>query len=634
MSNSEALVQRIIQILQTHANPKQGLSNLKRNQINIVPGIVSIITRSVNTNAVKVVTLAPAEDVAKAIVKLIGNRAQLSSPVTVAAIPPLVTGGQAPAAIQVIKQANAGDVAKAIVNLIQNKVPIPPQVASASVETLEKEPTPEHLSLINRLKGIFSGQGKMAYNTSNNPNFIESIKTNSSGQVIPNTIIISGYNSKTSPGYFKPTGKNRKYFFLPLTTNKNTRGFVQGTKSGYFRTPRNYAAITSIRALLEALGKSPENRPSILEALRKLVEKKIRELRYEYSKSRRAGELGELLRLLPRNFNGRRNASRMVLEDIRGARNGRDLSNLRTNLGRVPNENIRRALEEQNRRIRRNTERERTPRSRYNSGGYYSSPRPSMRSGGGGGGYNSGGNNSGNGLELMRLRRLRRQEGSGGGGSSGGGGGFGGGSSGGGGNAGGSGGFGGGGNAGGGGGSGNGGGLPPPPLPIVQQRAINNAGGVNKAVNTVAQVPGGAPEVAKAVEALNSTRGNANVAIQNKGVSPAAVNAVQKLGGRNNAVNVLEGLNTMAQTHATRRRKAGTRRAKKVLKPRVTELNRVINAVKKQRLISLVAHNVTKTHNIHPNDEKLKKYYKKVLKANILRTPFAKIAKRAAKKTK
>jgi hypothetical protein len=62
------------------------------------------------------------------------------------------------------------------------------------------------------------------------------------------------------------------------------------------------------------------------------------------------------------------------------------------------------------------------------------------------------------------------------------------------------------------------------------------------------------------------------------------------------------------------------------------ELNRVINAVKKQKLISLVAHNVTKTHNIHPNDEKKKKYYKKVIKANILRTKFAKIVKKASKK--
>jgi hypothetical protein len=152
-------------------------------------------------------------------------------------------------------------------------------------------------------------------------------------------------------------------------------------------------------------------------------------------------------------------------------------------------------------------------------------------------------------------------------------------------------------------------------------------------VNTVAQVPGGAPEIAKAAEVLNESKGNATYAIQIKGASPAAVNAVQKLGGSKNAISVLEGLNTMSKTHATRKRTRTTRRSKKVLRPRVAELARVINAVKKQRLISLVAHNVTKTHNIHPNDEKLKKYYKKVLKANILRTPFAKIAKRAAKKT-
>ena len=184
-----------------------------------------------------------------------------------------------------------------------------------------------------------------------------------------------------------------------------------------------------------------------------------------------------------------------------------------------------------------------------------------------------------------------------------------------------------------GGGAGGNEGVPsPPPLPTNQQQAINNAGGVNTAMNTVAQVPGGAPEIAKAAEALNESKGNMTYAIRVKGASPEAVNAVQKLGGSNNAVIVLEGLNTMSQTHETRKRKKGTRRSKKVLRPRVAELNRVISAVKKQRLISLVAHNVTKTHNIHPNDEKLKKYYKKVIKANILRTPFAKIAKGAAKK--
>jgi hypothetical protein len=173
-------------------------------------------------------------------------------------------------------------------------------------------------------------------------------------------------------------------------------------------------------------------------------------------------------------------------------------------------------------------------------------------------------------------------------------------------------------------------------LPTNQKTAITNAGGVKTALNTVASVPGGATEVAKAAEALNEMNGNAAKAVNIKGASPTAVQAVQKLGGPNNAVYVLHGLNTLSQKPATIRRKAAapaSHRRKKPLKIRVAELNRVIEAVKKQKLISLVAHNVTKTHNIHPNDEKKKKYYKKVIKAEILRTKFAKIVKKSARKT-
>lgn len=176
-------------------------------------------------------------------------------------------------------------------------------------------------------------------------------------------------------------------------------------------------------------------------------------------------------------------------------------------------------------------------------------------------------------------------------------------------------------------------------LPMNQKNAITNAGGVRPALNTVANVPGGATEVAKAAEALNETNGNVSQAVNVKGVSPAAVQAVQKLGGPKNAVVVLHGLNTLSQKTATIRRKAAAttrtgRGKRRTAKPRirVAELNRVINAVKKQKLISLVAHNVTKTHNIHPNDEKKKKYYRKVIKANIMRTKFAKIVKKASKK--
>jgi hypothetical protein len=152
-------------------------------------------------------------------------------------------------------------------------------------------------------------------------------------------------------------------------------------------------------------------------------------------------------------------------------------------------------------------------------------------------------------------------------------------------------------------------------------------------LNIVANVPGGAPEVAKAAEALNETGGNVSQAVNIKGASPQAIAAVQKLGGVNNTVNILAGLNTLAQTPETRKRKAAKRgRRPKKLPVRLNELNRVVAAVKKQKLISLMAHNVTRTHNIHPNDEKLKKYYRKVLKSYILKKPFANIVKRAAKK--
>ena len=166
-------------------------------------------------------------------------------------------------------------------------------------------------------------------------------------------------------------------------------------------------------------------------------------------------------------------------------------------------------------------------------------------------------------------------------------------------------------------------------LPAGQAAAINNVGGVAKAVSTVSSVPGGATAIAKAAEALNETNGNATKAIETRNVTPAAIKAVQTLGGKTNSIKVLEGLNTLAQKTPKRPAIRKVRR-RKPKGPRVAELNRVIEAVKKQRLISLVAHNVLKTHNIHANDDRLKKYYKKVIKANILRRPFAKIAKKAA----
>jgi hypothetical protein len=384
-------------------------------------------------------------------------------------------------------------------------------------------------------------------------------------------------------------------------------------------TPRNYSKL-GLRELLNARVKYPANAERINKAIRELFEQALRDLKYE-SGSKRARKIGELLRLLPRNFSGRRNATSLVINNVRNTRSERELQNLASNLGRVSNENIARAFAEQKKRLKRKTNEgiyrragegnnlNDIRRRRAVLGGGYGGGnnlneirrRRAVLGGGYGGGNNlneirrrravlGGGNGGGNNLNELRRRRMVLE----------------------------------------------GGAAPPPPLPPMQQNAINNAGGIPRALNTVAAVPGGAPEVAKAAEALNETGGNVAQAINIKGASPAAINAVQKLGGKNNAVNVLEGLNTMSQTTGTRKRKAartiGRPKKMRIQKPRLAALNKVINSVKKQKLISIIAHNVTKTHEIHPNDEKLKKYYKKVVKANILRTPFAKIVRKAARK--
>jgi hypothetical protein len=175
-------------------------------------------------------------------------------------------------------------------------------------------------------------------------------------------------------------------------------------------------------------------------------------------------------------------------------------------------------------------------------------------------------------------------------------------------------------------------GQPLAPLPPNQQSAINKAGGNQTALQTIAAVPGGAPQVALAAQALNETNGNRQRALE-RGVEPAAINAVQKLGGPTNAGYVLEGLNTLAQTRKTQVRKAAAprKRKTKVASLRLNELNSVIDAVKKRKLISLVAHNVTRT-GIHNNENRKKMYYKKVIKSSILRRPLANKVRAAAKK--
>jgi hypothetical protein len=86
-------------------------------------------------------------------------------------------------------------------------------------------------------------------------------------------------------------------------------------------------------------------------------------------------------------------------------------------------------------------------------------------------------------------------------------------------------------------------------LPQEQQSAITNAGGIQTALNTVANVPGGATEVAKAAQALQETSGNASKAVNIKGASPVAVQAVQKLGDQ-----TTQSTSFMVSTHFHRNR--------------------------------------------------------------------------------
>jgi len=368
----------------------------------------------------------------------------------------------------------------------------------------------------------------------------------------------------------------------------------------------------NLSALLKWRRENPGNTTNANSAISKLIKEMMNKIRYSYSSSERLARLIELLKQLPPNFSGRRDIVSAIIAIIREITNLNKFSNLNRNLRGVNNRNIRNALDIQRRRIQKRRTEERRPGEGYDD--YERRLRratgPSRYPGESESNYNRRRRNTANTNALRRaIARAEppRPRNNGGGYVPG---------------------------AGTGGYVPGGGAAPPPPLPSTQQRAINNVGGAGNAVQTVALVPGGAPEVAKAAEALNETGGNVRLAINMKGVSPAAIKAVQNLGGVSQTVKILEGLNTMAQTPETRRRKAAAPRARRPKKSpvRLVELNRVIASVKKQKLISLMAHNVTRTNNIHPNDEKLKKYYRKVIKSYLLKKPFANIAKRAAKK--
>ena len=362
---------------------------------------------------------------------------------------------------------------------------------------------------------------------------------------------------------------------------------------------------------LLALRKASKNKTEINRHLREAISDEIHAIQ-RGSSSERGWRLGELYRSLPTDFSGRERVERAMKDEIRRASRERDpvesrrrLSNLYSNfrLGRSAPKSLLREFKIQNSRAAANWKEE--SRRYGGSSRMFESP---SRGGGlrqtsytprggvlrqapynrGGGGFNQTPSRVGA-LNTLRQTPLMPLPG-----------------------------------------------IPglssrqtePVPLPVNQQNAINRAGGVNMALQTIATVPGGAPVVARAAANLNEMGGNVQKAIQIKGTNPVALVAVSKLGGAKNAAYALEGLNTLSRKTPVRKTSGRKKKAKGL---RLQELNKVIRSVKKRRLMSIVSNNVTKLP-VNLDEARLKKYYQKVIKANILRAPFSKIVRTAAKK--
>jgi hypothetical protein len=628
---STALVDEIVRLIQSGVS----ISNIKK-----VPGvtsdtlaeaIISLIRSSLNSGKNLKTVMKPEVtreistslgnnrkgNVAKLILKLIQNSMTQTK---------ALTKPTAEEAVKIAGAPNSNAILKIIIEaLTKNETSSKAEEIKVKVTQAPKSNNKNTANLIFRLiMNLFKTNDKMAEGPAPPPNFFAA-----------NTFRQANRPKNGRKWYFgTKNGKTGWYL--------NTGGAVIGPGPGSGGGPGpggrpNFFKL-NLSALLKWRRENPGNTANVNSAISKFIKNSLNKIRYSYSSSERLSRLIDLLKQLPINFNGRRDIVSAIIAMIREITNLNKFFNFNRNLRGVNNRTIREALEIQRRRLEKRRIEERRPGEGYNN--YERRMRralggsgPSRYPGESNSNYNRRRRNTANANAIRRAitraeppRSRNNGGGYGPGGGAGGGYGPGGGAGG---------GYGPGGGAGGGYGPGGGaGGAPPPPLPQSQQQAIDNAGGAGNAVRTVALVPGGAPEVAKAAEALNETGGNVRLAINVKGVSPAAIKAVQNLGGVSQTVKILEGLNTMAQTPATQRRKAATRRTRRPKKSpiRLTELNRVIASVKKQKLISLMAHNITRTNNIHPNDEKLKGYYKKVMKSYLLKKPFAKIVKKAAKK--
>jgi hypothetical protein len=135
-------------------------------------------------------------------------------------------------------------------------------------------------------------------------------------------------------------------------------------------------------------------------------------------------------------------------------------------------------------------------------------------------------------------------------------------------------------------------------------------------MGVVAKVPGGAPAIARAAEAINELNGNAREAVLNRGVSPAAAHVVLKFGGPEKTLDILHALNSVST-----KKRTVTGKRRKYFRVRTAELSRLMNQIKKRKLVYLYAHKVQGKDRASYKDLKLKKFYKQEVKKHILRNP-------------
>jgi hypothetical protein len=405
---------------------------------------------------------------------------------------------------------------------------------------------------------------------------------------IPKSIVNASRNATPVVPIFSP--KNKMNNFIPankfngkkpgyvFSTRNNRTGYYKNTGTVYDPEPlrsRNYSQL-SLRQLLQALKNYPSNSSIILEQIRKVFSQELRNLRYA-SGSARHRKLGDILRLLPRNFKNRGNATSMVINGIRNASSLRTLGNIATNLGSVPNENIKSAF-----RLQQNYLKRKAVTSYGNYGSSYGggAAAPTMPWGAKNYRFNFRNKNKtlaapqgGNWLKALVGRTSVPVE---------------------------------------------------APVTAPQRNAINSVGGVNPALRQVAAVPGGPPEIVKAAEALNLTNGNKKEAMEVHEASQPAIKAVQNLGGSKNALHVVQGLNELASPNP-----------KSVnshfLKPKYAALNRAIRKIQKKNLEHLVRLKISR----EPANNKFKtfkkKYLREIVSSNIYKTSAAKKARRASK---